>query len=118
MSLVVDLVAIPGVLAAGEFAYRGDGFTYQGLLDSEQARMASIMCRANSLAIHMQAGIVSSLVEKSGFSPPRGWVVQGNHFTVCVLGNHFCFLEQTSTSLNQVLALMRQQAPLPPVSLR
>lgn len=30
MSIVTDLLAKPGVIAAGEYAYRGDRFSYRG----------------------------------------------------------------------------------------
>ena len=49
MQIVKQLMAIPGVIAAGEYAYRGDRFSYEGALTDEFARMASILCRANTL---------------------------------------------------------------------
>ncbi|CAK0779282.1 DUF2173 family protein [Gammaproteobacteria bacterium] len=109
MSLITQLLSIPGVIAAGEFSHRGERFTHAGLLDPQQARMASIMCSANSMAIHMQAGILDSLVGEGGLTPVRGWIVRGGHFTVCVMGQRFCFLEQESASLNQVVALMKAE---------
>ncbi|CAK0765789.1 DUF2173 family protein [Gammaproteobacteria bacterium] len=107
MSLITQLLSIPGVIAAGEFSHRGERFTHAGLLDSQQARMASIMCSANSLAIHMQAGILGALVGEGGITPAQGWIVRGSHFTVCVIGQRFCFLEQETASLNQVVTLMK-----------
>jgi roadblock/LC7 domain-containing protein len=68
--------------------------------------MASIMCNANNMTIHMQAKILTSLVEGGGFTPIQGWMVRGSHFTVCVVGQRFCFLEQEAASLNQVVSLM------------
>ncbi|CAK0746587.1 DUF2173 family protein [Gammaproteobacteria bacterium] len=106
MNLITKLLSIPGVIAAGEFSNRGERFTHAGLLDHQQARMASIMCSSNSLAINMQAGILTSLAGEGGLTPIRGWIVQGSHFTVCVVGQKFCFLEQETASLNQVFALM------------
>ena len=40
MSLIDELSAMPGVIAAGEYSYRGDRFSCQGQLDDEKARMA------------------------------------------------------------------------------
>ena len=48
MSLVAELAAMEGVFAAGEYAYRGDRYSYQGHITDEHARMASIMCRATA----------------------------------------------------------------------
>jgi roadblock/LC7 domain-containing protein len=114
MSLISQLARMPGVLAAGEYSYRGDRFSYQGLLDEEQARQASIMCRANTLGINMQAGILTALVDDCGCAPPRGWLVRGGHFTVCVIGNVFCFLDNETASLNEVMRRMRSAAGEPP----
>lgn len=109
MSLIADLVATPGVVAAGEYSYRGDRFSYKGQLDDEMARMASIMCRATSMGVFMEADIMNNLYGYCGVAPARGWAVRGPKFTVCVVANVFCFLDNGSASLNQVLGMMREQ---------
>jgi len=106
MNIVTQLMALPGVIAVGAFNNRGEYLTYAGLLDTQQVRLAAIMCNANSLAIQMQAGILKSLIGDGGLTPVRGWIVQGSHFTVCVVGNWFCFLEHQTASVNQIIALM------------
>lgn len=109
MSIVSELAQLGGVIAAGEYSYRGDRFSYKGQMDEEQARMASIMCRATTMGVHMQVGIMRSLAERNAFAPARGWVVQGPRFTVCTMANVFCFLDNESGSLNAVLRLMRER---------
>lgn len=109
MNIVTQLMAIPGVIAVGEFNQRGERLIHAGLLDVQQARMAAIMCNANSLAIQMQAGILKSLIGEGGITPIRGWIVQGSYFTVCVVGQWFCFLEHGTASVNQVLVLMSSE---------
>ena len=106
MSLLSELAAIPGVIAAGEYTYRGDRFSYEGQLDEEKARMASIMCRATTMAVHMQINMLKSLNADCGSAPARGWVVKGEHFTVCVIANVFCFIDNTSASLNDIMEHM------------
>ncbi len=108
MSLFAELLSIPGVIAVGEFSHRGELVTHAGLLDAQQARMAAVMCSANSLAIQMQAGMLDALVKRDDLLPVQGWIVQGGHFTVCVVGQRFCFLEQDTASLNQVVAVMQR----------
>ncbi|HEB59970.1 MAG TPA: DUF2173 family protein [Gammaproteobacteria bacterium] len=108
MSLVSQLAAMQGVIAAGEYSYRGDRFSYEGQLDDEKARMASIMCRATTMAVHMQADMMKSLGEDCGCAPARGWVVRGAAFTVCVIANVFCFLDNSQASLNEVMRMMRE----------
>ena len=115
MNILAELAQQQGVFAAGEYSYRGDRFTYKGQLDDEQARMASIMCRATTLGVHMQADILADFSGASGVAPARGWIVRGPRFTVCVIANVFCFLDNQSGSMNEVLGLMRQRlgdAPL------
>lgn len=107
MHIIKQLMAIPGVIAAGEFAYRGDRFNYQGALTDEYARMASILCRANTLAINMQSEIVDSFAENCGCRPVQGWIVRGAQVSVCVIGNYFSFIENRPELLNDVMTIMR-----------
>ncbi len=109
MSLIADLVATPGVIAAGEYSYRGDRYSYKGHLNEEMARMASIMCRATTMGVHMETDIMNNLYGYCGVAPARGWAVRGPNFTVCVIANVFCFLDNQAASLNHVLGMMRQQ---------
>jgi roadblock/LC7 domain-containing protein len=108
MSIIEELASQHGVLAAGEYAYRGDRFSFTGQLDEEKARMASIMCRATTMAVHMQVDMMKSLGEDCGCAPARGWVVKGKHFSVCVVGNVFCFVDNSAGRMNHVVAFMRE----------
>ena len=112
MSVISELASTPGVIAAGEYTYRGDRFSYEGQMDSETARMASIMCRATTMAVHMETGMLKTLHADCGCSPARGWVVKGEQFTVCVMANVFCFLGPEA-SLNEVMAYMREHVDEP-----
>lgn len=107
MHIVKQLMAIPGVIAAGEYAYRGDRFSYQGALTDEFARMASILCRANTLAVNMQVEILESFSEGCGCRPVQGWIVRGAQMTVCAVGSYFSFIENQDHLLNDVMTIMR-----------
>jgi len=109
MNILSELAEMPGVICAGEYSYRGDRYSFKGALDEEQARQASIMCRATTMSVHMQTAILNSFSRDSGLYPNRGWVVKGPQFTVCVVANVFCFLDESRGSLSQVLGYMRQQ---------
>lgn len=106
MSVISQLAGKEGVIAAGEYSYRGDRFSYEGQLDEEKARMASIMCRAATMAVHMQVDMMKSLSNDCGCAPARGWVVRGESFSVCVIANVFCFLDNQNASLNQIMEFM------------
>ena len=107
MHIVKQLMAIPGVMAAGEFAYRGDRFSYEGALTDEFARMASILCRANTLNVNMQSEIFDSFAENCGCRPVQGWITRGQKITVCVVSNYFCFIDNRAELLNDVMTIMR-----------
>lgn len=109
MSILAELAALPGVIAVGEYSYRGDRFSYKGHLDEEQARMASIMCRATTMSVHMQAEILGAFCDDCGIVPGKGWVVRGPKYSVCVYANVFCFLDNGAMSLNKVVAVMREK---------
>lgn len=108
MSIVTDLLAKPGVIAAGEYAYRGDRFSYRGALSEDHARMASIMCRATTMSVNMEASMLESLEPLNGFMPPRGWLVHGPNYSVCVIANVFCLLDNSKGSINEVVGFMRK----------
>ena len=108
MSIVTELLAKPGVVAAGEYAYRGDRFSYRGALSEEHARMASIMCRATTMSVNMEGSMLENLQPGSRFSPPRGWTVHGPDYTVCVIANVFCLLDNSKGSINDLIGYMRQ----------
>lgn len=108
MSIVTDLLTKPGVIAAGEYAYRGDRFSYRGALSEEHARMASIMCRATTMGVNMEGRMLEAFQPRSGLSPPRGWVVHGPDYTVCVMANVFCMLDNAQGSINDMIGFMRQ----------
>ncbi|QKT03278.1 DUF2173 family protein [Ectothiorhodospiraceae bacterium 2226] len=108
MSILGTLNSRPGVFAAGEYSWRGDRFSYEGRLDREQARMASIMCRATTLGVHMQTDILSDLCDRCGAVPARGWIVRGPRFSVCVVANVFCFVDNDTADINDIVAYMRR----------
>ncbi len=109
MSILSELADLPGVICAGEYSYRGDRFSYKGHMNDEQARQASIMCRATTMSVHMQSGILSNFCDQCGLFPNKGWIVKGPQFTVCVMANVFCFINESEGSLNQVFEIMRER---------
>lgn len=107
MTLIAELATMEGVFAAGEYSYRGDRFSYKGHISEEHARMASIMCRATTMGVHMQTDMMAGMHPESGVAPANGWVVRGPQFTVCVMANVFCFLDNNKASLNTVMSTLR-----------
>ncbi len=112
MTILSELSSIPGVRAVGEYSFHGDrvSFHHRGELSDEQASMASIMCRASTMALHMQADLLDAQGESGrGLTPCRGWMVHGRCYTVCVIGNVFCFVANDSPALNAVTVPMGER---------
>ena len=109
MSVFSELAAMDGVIAAGEYAYRGDRYNYKGQLSDEMARMASIMCRATTMSTHMQSDILCANSENCPFDSAHGWMVRGPEFSVCVMANVFCFVRNESGVTNRIFAHMRER---------
>jgi roadblock/LC7 domain-containing protein len=109
MYIVKQLAAMPGVLAAGEYAYHGDHFSYEGALTGEFARIVSILCRVNTLVANMQAEILDSFAEHCGLRPVLGWIVRGTHMSFCAFGNYFAVIDNRTGLLDEVVTQMRQR---------
>jgi roadblock/LC7 domain-containing protein len=109
MSVYSELALMDGVIAAGEYSYRGDRYNYKGQLSDEMARMASIMCRATTMSTHMQSDILCANSEHCPFEEAHGWIVRGPQFTVCVMANVFCFIRNESGAMNRIFARMRDR---------
>jgi roadblock/LC7 domain-containing protein len=109
MSIVAELLEKSGVIAAGEYAYRGDRFSYKGKLSEEEARKASIMCRATTMGTSMEGEMLESLGLRNGVAPVRGWVVRCAENSIVVVANVFCFVSNKDGSINAVLGFMREQ---------
>ncbi|MGA0937274.1 MAG: DUF2173 family protein [Sedimenticolaceae bacterium] len=109
MALAAELINQPGVIAAGEYSYRGDRFSYKGEMNDDMAKMAAIMCRATTMSEHMQVNMLESFCPNCGSTPPQGWIVRGPGFTVCNLGNVFAFVKNDTGTLNGLMKLMRER---------
>ena len=112
MNLIHELSQLPGVMAAGEYTYRGDRFSYEGHLTEDMARMASVMCRATTMALHMQVDMLKQMGRDCGCAPAQGWVVSGEKYTVCVRGNVFCFIDNSANKLNDIAKYMSEHVPV------
>lgn len=108
MSIIAELLNKPGVIAAGQYTYRGDRFSYKGELSDEQARMASIVCRTTTMETRMGGKMLAAFSPQCGVQPIRGWVVRGPGYALCVVANTFCFVDNRRGSLNAILGYMRE----------
>ena len=108
MSIISMLLEKAGVIAAGEYAYRGDRFSFKGELSEEVARATSIMCRASTMSMTMEGRMLGAFSSRTGLHPVRGWVARGPGRTLCVVTNIFCLINNEIGSENEILRFMRE----------
>lgn len=109
MHIVKQIGAIPGVIAAGEYAYHGDDFSFEGALTAEFVRIVSIMCRVNTLTAHMQSEILDAAAGQTGLRPVQGWIVRGAHMSFCAVGNYFAMVDNRDGALDEVVRTLRSR---------
>ncbi len=107
VSLINELMNRPGVRAVGEYAFRGDRFSHRGGLSEEHARVASIMCRATTLAMTMQADMIAEVTAGQTILPVRGWMMRTDRHTICVVANVFCLMDNGEGDVDAILATMQ-----------
>lgn len=100
--MIRQILALDGVLAVCRF--RDDGMLVEshGLLpDSWMVQLGGFACDYRRM-LQGNADQFSMFTQVSGWTPPRGWMVQGREKSVCGAGNVVCVIENTEASLNQV----------------
>lgn len=105
------LMALPGVIAAGEFGPQGELIAYKGALKPEHAQMTALMCAANNLMLKMQAEGFSAYTGMQ-WTPFKGWAVAAGNYAVCVMGNAGVFVDTAQADFNQIFQTLGQEAGL------
>lgn len=112
MSLVDELLAMPGVVVAGEYTYKAETSYYkaapEGEITEDYARVLGAMCYATTKGVVMTGNMIEQLGYRTRLQPERGWMLRGPEFTICVVANVFCFFNNSKGSPNQILGHMRK----------
>ncbi|MDX1656440.1 MAG: DUF2173 family protein [Candidatus Competibacteraceae bacterium] len=109
MAIVADLLAKPGVVAAGEYTYKAEPLSYEGQLDPEAAQLLAVMGHATTLGTQMEGDMLRAIDPDSKLLPVRGWILRGPQYALCVMANVYCLVDsRKKDSLNRVVAHMRQ----------
>lgn len=103
------LMAMKGVIAAGEFTADGQLVAYKGDLKEEHARMVALMCAANSLMGRMQAEGFTAYTGMK-WTPFLGWAVSAGEYSVCVMGNAGVFVKTAEADFNEIFQTLGKEA--------
>ncbi len=103
------LMKIKGAVAAGEFKENGELVSYKGQMPEDVARMAAMMCAANTLMAKMQSEGFSKMTGMK-WSPLVGWAVAAGDYAVCVEGNYGVFVQLSNADFNEAFKVLHEVA--------
>lgn len=98
-----DLLAIDGVVAAGEFRPDGSLVDFKAKMEMspELAAMSAQFCSSVSGLFATLSGAFTQL-SGMNWSPPKGWAFSGGDYTVCTGGSRGVFVETAKADYNRL----------------
>lgn len=98
-----DLLAIKGVVAAGEFGADGKLVRYQASMDMshEMAAMTARLCAPVNIMFETLAEQLGHHTDMK-WLPAKGWAYSGGEWTVAVGGNLGVFVETGKADFNEL----------------
>ena len=107
MATLDELLAIEGVVAAGEFNADGSLVDYKATMDMSQ-QMAEMTAQFTATVTMMFNTLASSYTQVSGMQwvPQQGWAYSGGDWTVAVGGNRGVFIETEKADFNQLFEVL------------
>jgi roadblock/LC7 domain-containing protein len=110
MASLDELLQVKGAVGALRFNDDGSLAEMAGDLPAEYADLASEMCNATSRMMHQEADLFASYSGMRGWTPPEGWTMQGDQYSVCNLGNIACFVKNAEVSYNELFKALAHLA--------
>ena len=101
--MIKRLLALDGVSVVCHF--RDDGALVEGygLLSEEMMVRLAKFAHDYKRMVQGNTDQFSMFTQLPGWTPPGGWIVRGDKFTVCSVGNLVCFIDNAEASLNEVM---------------
>jgi roadblock/LC7 domain-containing protein len=111
-----ELLKIPGVVAAGEFAPDGKLVNYLASMDMsrDMAAMTAQFVATVTMLFNTLAGAFTQL-SKMKWVPQQGWAYTGGDWTVAVMGNWGVFVETGKADFNQLFKELSGKARIEPI---
>jgi roadblock/LC7 domain-containing protein len=107
MATLNELLAIDGVVAAGEFAADGKLTEYKAKMDMspELAAMSAQFCATVTMLFNTLGGAFTQM-SRMNWVPQQGWAYSGGEWTVAVGGNKGVFIETAKADFNRLFAAL------------
>lgn len=104
------MLAIDGVQAVAKFRDNGEFLEGYGMLDESSMRSLSKFALGYKRITQGNSDQLSMFTQMRGWTPPKGWVVRGQEFAVCSIGNIVCFVANSEGSLSEVMRELEELA--------
>lgn len=104
------IMVLDGVTAVCRFQDDGAIMEAEGALAPELMARLAKSSQWYRRIVSGNTDVFSLLAQMDGWSPSRGWIVQGTTATVCGMGNTVCIVDQQRGSLNEVMQVLREVA--------
>jgi len=111
-----ELLKIPGVAAAGEFAPDGKLVNYLASMDMspDMAAMTAQFVATVTMLFNTLASAFTQL-SKMKWVPQQGWAYSGGDWTVAVMGNWGVFVETSKADFNLLFKELGGKARVGPI---
>jgi Uncharacterized conserved protein len=110
MSRTTDLMAVPGVVAAGMYSRKGLMEQFEGGLPEAEAVGLVNLSSAITLIMEMQARLLGRIAEQSGWDGRCAWMMWGSEKAIVTVGDTVCVAQSGATSFNQLIQAMQVSA--------
>jgi roadblock/LC7 domain-containing protein len=109
MSLRKVLV-LDGVVAVCRFRDDGVLMEAEGVLSQDLMERLAKFAQWYRRMVSSNTDLLSLFSQMRGWSPSRGWIVQGVSTTVCSVGNTVCLFDNAQGSLNELMKALGEAA--------
>lgn len=108
--MLKQLMLLDGVMAICLF--RDDGQLVEGYGFGNEVLLSNLCKFAHDYKRLVQgnADQLAMFTQMSGWTPPGGWVVRGKLWSVCSIANLVCVVDMRESSLNPVMAALKEAA--------
>lgn len=110
MSRTTELMAVPGVVAAGMYSRKGLMEQFEGNLPDAEAVGLVNLCSAITLIMEMQGRLLERIAGQSGWNGRCAWMMWGPEKTIVSVRDTVCVAQAGHTSLNQLIQAMQVSA--------
>jgi roadblock/LC7 domain-containing protein len=110
MSRTTELMAVPGVVAAGMYSRKGLMEQFEGGLPESEAVGLVNLCSAVTLIMEMQGRLLGRIAGQTGWNGHCAWMMWGPEKAIVTVSDTVCVAQAGATSFNQLIQAMQTSA--------